>query len=226
VAQLEIDPAHHGNPTAKATATAIPRGARNFGFVPDVSLCKPGDLILSRSRKVGFVERQIVKTQAHRFDPDDARWTHAAIFLYADFIAEAIPGRGMITRSLYNDIPESILRVRRCPNLSDEDRYKIALCALRMLGLRYSTKVAISAGWQAKFSPMDLLFPTTSPTIVCSKVYYDAHVETTRRQLQGCSIIELTMPAHLSATSDLEDVYIPWLCVPRAHAAPLSATAQ
>jgi hypothetical protein len=119
----------------------------------------------------------------------------------------------MITRSLYRDVPDSILRVRRFPNLPNEVRYEITLCALRMLGLRYSTKVAISAGWQAKFSPMDLLFPTIGPTILCSKVYYDAHVEVTRRQLQGCSIIELTMPAHLSATSDLDDVAIPWLRV-------------
>jgi hypothetical protein len=74
--------------------TAIPTAARAFGFVPDVSLCKPGDLILSRSRKLGLIERQIVKTQANiGFGLNDARWTHAAIFLYADFVAEAVPAR-------------------------------------------------------------------------------------------------------------------------------------
>jgi hypothetical protein len=35
------------------------------------------------------------------------------MFLYEDFILEAVPSKGVITRSLYEDIPTSVLRVRR-----------------------------------------------------------------------------------------------------------------
>jgi hypothetical protein len=83
-----------------------------------------------------------------------------------------------------------------------------------MLGLRYDTKIALSAAWKARFGIWDRCwFSVARRTIVCSKVYYDAHVEITRRLLEGCSIFDLVTPAHLSATNDLEDIYIPWLQV-------------
>jgi hypothetical protein len=100
------------------------------------------------------------------------------------------------------------------PGLSSEDGYKIALCAQRMLGLRYDTNVVISAGLKAHFGPWNnLWFPRAKPTVICSKVFYDAHVEITRKLLHGCPLEDLVTPAHLSATNDLEDVRIPWLRV-------------
>jgi hypothetical protein len=68
------------------------------------------------------------------------------MFLYEDFILEAVPRKGVITRTLYEDIPNSVLRVRRRRDLEVEERYKIALCAQKMLGTRYDPGAALSLG--------------------------------------------------------------------------------
>lgn len=216
--QIIIDPAQHGNPVATIRLNIIPPTVRRFGYAPDFSLCKPGDLILFSSRVPGFIDHQIERTQ-HLIGlaGEHARWTHAAVFLYEDFIVEAVPTAGVVTRSIYLDVPDKILRVRRCPNLSDEDRYKIALCAQRMLGSRYNMAIAISAGLRARFNVWNRYwFRVARPTIICSKVFYDAHVEITRTLLADCPLDELVTPAHLSATDSLHDVHIPWLRVPPA----------
>jgi hypothetical protein len=58
---------------------------------------------------------------------------------------EAVPLGGVSTRSLHLDIPGSVLRVRRDPNLREEERYKVALNALRILNARYSFRTAFLA---------------------------------------------------------------------------------
>jgi len=215
VPQRIIDPEEHGNPAAITRINVLPPHVREFGYVPDFSLCMPGDLVLFSSTTPGFVDKQIELTQRLIGLADEhARWTHAAVFLYEDFIIEAVPKPGVVTRSLYQDIPTSRLRIRRCPNLQNEERYRIALCAQRMLGSRYDAAVAISAGLRARFNAWNRYwFRVARPTIVCSKVFYDAHVEITRRLLSDCPLDDLVTPAHLSATTDLQDVEIPWLKV-------------
>jgi hypothetical protein len=131
------------------------------------------------------------------------------VFLYQDFVLEAAPWKGVITRSLYSDIPESVLRVRRRPGLQDEDGYKIALCAQRMLGTRYSLRAALFLGWRASRGNWDRAwFPSQTRAVICSKVFYDAHAEITRTLLKDCPITDLVTPAHLSATNDLPDIHI------------------
>src|SRR5262249_23130032 len=183
MSQIIIDPTRKPRTTGGTVSiTPIPNKARQFGFVPDLRRCKAGDLILSCSVKPGFLERHIycIQTRAG-FSAEDSRWTHAAVFLYEDFIVEAVPLRGVISRTLYSDIPESVLRVRRSPGLHDNERYKIALCAQRMLGTRYNIKAALSLGWRAFLSGMwdRAWFPSINSVIICSKVFYDAHVEIT-----------------------------------------------
>jgi len=192
--------------------------------VPDLRRCEAGDLILSHSILPGFAEKLIVRAQIHAgLSADDSRWTHAAVFLYQDFVLEAVPWKGVITRSLYSDIPDNILRVRRRRNLDDEEEqehrikgYKIALCAQRMLGTRYGVSAALSLGWRSIFRG-DLWnrdwLPLFRSAVICSQVVYDAHAQITRDLLDRCPINGGVMPAHLSATSDLEDVSIPWVKV-------------
>jgi len=213
VPQTIIDPKNRGNHSGTISVNIVPGKTRKYGFVPDFGLCKPGDLILSHSLSSSFLDRQIVKTQSRAgFDAEHARWTHAAVFLYEDFVVEAVPGDGVITRTLYSDIPNSVLRVRRRPDLRDEERYKIALCAQRMLGSRYNIRAAFSMGWRARSGLWDRAwFPSIGPVMICSKVFYDAHVEITRSLLKDCPMTDLVMPAHLSATTDLDDINVPWL---------------
>jgi hypothetical protein len=215
VPQLIIDPEQHGNPTGRAPVSIFPPSVRNFGFVPDVRLCEPGDLILSFRRNSGFVDKQIKKTQRSiGFSEEDARWTHAAVFLYEDHIVEAVPFAGVVTRSLYLGIPESVLLVRRYPGLSPDQKYKIALSALRSLGSRYDGMKVLRAGLGARLGGWQRpWFQSERRITICSKVYHDAHVEIHRQMLEGCALNDLITPAHLSATTSLQDVPVPWLAV-------------
>jgi hypothetical protein len=219
MSQITIDPTNAEATETVSIITPIPPRARKFGFVPDLRRCEAGDLILSFSISPNFAERQIIRAQtAAGLGADDSRWTHAAVFLYQDFILEAVPRKGVITRSLYSDIPDSVLRVRRRPNLQNEEGYKIegykiALCAQRMLGTRYDISGALSLGWRSRFKQMwnrDWRPPLFKAAVICSQVVYDAHAEITLGLLEGCPLRDV-MPAHLSATSSLEDICIPWV---------------
>jgi hypothetical protein len=191
----------------------LPASVREFGLVPDFNQCLPGDLILFRDVAQSRTSRLIAGAQTRAgFAPEHSCWTHAAIFLYADFIVEAVPWPGIKTRTLYSDIPRRMMRVRRDISLSDIQRYEIALRALRMLGTRYSWITAISIG-------MDMfkgLWNSDSqrppyPVVICSKAFYDAYADVTHKLLQGCQAGGPVLPAHLSSTTDLSDVDIGWV---------------
>ena len=208
-----VDPNNLGNLTGRKTIAQLPPQTRTFGFVPDLGVCEPGDLILSCSVVPGFIERRIVRAQINAgFGADDSRWTHAAVYLYEDFIAEADPWQGVRSRSLYSDVPGSFFMVRRRPGLTNAERYKIALCAQRMLGMRYDLGAALSLGLQARLSAMWNRYwvQRMKRVTICSQVFYDAHAEITRHFLDGCST-DVVMPGHLSATTDLDDILVPWL---------------
>jgi hypothetical protein len=211
VPQIVVDPNNRGTLVDDAAFSPIPPKAREFGFVPNFRDCLPGDLILFRRVVSDIFGRSIAHSQRD-FGPEHAQWTHAAVYLYDDLVVEAVPFRGVRTRSLYTDIPSRILRVRRRDDLSESIRYKIALRALSMLGSRYSLAAALSIGWRMgvgtwnRFGALNF-----GPVIICSKVFHDAFVEITRSLLQGCSIDSPVTPAHLSATTDLRDVPIGWI---------------
>lgn len=212
MSQLIVDPSSVGNPAETRSIALLPRAARDFGYVPDLALCRPGDLVLFREPKPGIVGKSIAKSQLNAgFSPEDAAWTHAAVYLDEDFIVEAVRD-GVVTRTLYSDIPASILRVRRQPALTDVERYRIALRALRMLNTRYSKLEALRLGWNMKNGLWNGAGSRSfGRVVICSKVFYDAYLEITRSALKDCPIDHPVTPAHLSATSSLVDVAIPWL---------------
>jgi len=214
LSQLIIDPASVGKPTDTRSIALLPQAAREFGYVPDLTLCLPGDLVLFRDPAPGLIGRSITSSQLNAgFSKEDAAWTHAAVYLDEDFVVEAI-GEGVVTRSLYCDVPSRVMRIRRQLALSDIERYRIALRALRMLNTRYSKLEALRLGWNMKNGIWNGAgSPSFGRVVICSKVFYDAYLEITRSALRDCPIDHPVTPAHLSATGSLSDVAIPWLKV-------------
>ena len=104
--QITIDPGSSPEAVETVSLIPVPEAARRYGFVPDVRDCRAGDLILSRPVSPRWLDEQIVHFQTQAgWSHADSCWTHAAMFLYEDFILEAVPRKGVITRSLYEDIP-------------------------------------------------------------------------------------------------------------------------
>jgi hypothetical protein len=190
----------------------LPQAVRTFGRYPDLALWQPGDLVLVSAIRPGCIARRIIAAQERGgFAPEDARWHHAAVYVGDGRICEATL-RGVRTNDLYAYIGTHRIRVRRDPQLTPDDGYRIALAAFGRLRWYYSSWTLVRMllqslrGFYAE--PVGLRF-TASHSIICSMLYADAYSLVTRRVL-GNTAGETTTPAFLSSTALLEDVAVGW----------------
>ena len=216
--QEVLDPRQIGVPAPpKSPPTTLPPVVRRFGYLPDFDAWRPGDLLLFSAVSPDRLQRRIVGTQEGLgYSADDARWHHAAVYIGDRHLCEARPG-GVRYRPLVKavDITSTLIRVRRAPSLSDDDRFRVAIRALTLLTRGYSYLAALRTwfrSWKANRTARGLL--PRSRAIVCSQLFHDAHLAVTRTSLVPDED-DLVLPAELSASADLDDVSTPWASIPR-----------
>jgi hypothetical protein len=118
----------------------LPTEVRDFGFYPDIDLLKPGDLVLVRNLKGNWTHRVIERFQQRLgYHERDYMWHHAAVYLGVDGkICEAdLDGVRYGTIDRYST-GNHFIRIRRSPNLTDNQRWQIAVKSLVELNKRYS----------------------------------------------------------------------------------------
>ncbi len=207
-----LDPINIGAPVGTSSIDILPTSLRALGHAPAIERLLPGDLLLFHPVKATLTSRAIAGAQRRAgFAPAHAAWTHAAIFLYDDVMVEALPLRGVVQSSVYARLPGHCILARRRPELDDRVRYRVALWALGRIGKRYSHLGVVGLGWDMlKGLWSDSSLASNRQVVICSQVFADAQGEMASKRLAGCPYTGATTPAHLSSTTDLDDVDIGW----------------
>ena len=198
-------------PTRPQPST-LPWAVRDFGFIPDFDDWLPGDLVLVSKVSRNLIERLIVNTQERLgHAPDDARWHHAAVYVGDRYLCEARPGGVR-----YHPVVESVdrntlLRVRRNYDLTDSERFRVAIRALMRLSRAYSYD-SIARSFFRPLSPRRfvLALRPRKRALICSQLFHDAYAEVTASNLVD-RLDRAVVPAELSATNKLEDVKTHWV---------------
>jgi hypothetical protein len=197
-----------------------------FGFVPDISKLRAGDLILTKAIDPSAAQRQItdVQTQQYAQRLANAEWTHAAIYVRDWRVIEATPGNNVAHGDMLSWIPSYCLRVRRptiyntkTPAEAEMLGMSLALEAALQLGVaRYGILAALAIKLRLKPHRPRLLAKhseTNSNSIICSGLYAKCFQISSQ-----ASLLTNTMQRHdepitprlLSEISTLEDVPIGW----------------
>jgi len=211
-----IDPALAENTDKLAVIfdTQISPDVRTFGYIPDMDKLLPGDLLLFSTIKPSRITRFISTAQLNSgFSDEHARWTHAAVHIANGRMVEAVPVGGVKFGFLFDRILTSLVCVRRRENLTKLQRAEICINVLSRLGKSYS----MSYIWRTRKLlsnrfHWDPIHNDDKPNI-CSMLYSDAFIASNidlvvRRQSSGIS------PAHLSATTTLDDIKVDWMRLP------------
>ena len=187
----------------------IPRAVRKHGRVLDPSILAPGDLILVAHQSPGWVQRKIQAAQSQLYEWEHAQWHHALVSGGETEVCEALTS-GVVAHEYWDYMTGAhTLKVRRVKNATAEVRTKIAYYAATMSRTSY--------GFGAIFpikTTMDKNDPwkrslLRSKGVICSQLYFEACM---RAGIFLASIpSDRISPAHLSASSGLDDVALQWL---------------
>lgn len=118
--------------------------------------------------------------------------------------------------SLYDHyVKTHLMRVRRDPRLSTEERWQVTVHSLKRLGKRYGFGKAMVVWWQSfygfwKGNKGFIFLP--GKTVVCSSLFAEAYSSATSRTM-GNTDHNIPTPAFLSHTNFLQDIQTTWRCI-------------
>lgn len=191
----------------------LPPELRSFGYYPDISLMHPGDLILFSPVKLTGISKKIADVQeSGGYAPDDARWTHAAVYAGAKVGMCEATRRGVHVSLLHGYVGKYLFRVRRDLSLDRETSWDIVVNALVRLNTPYSLR-SIGTIFRRAQGPGLWVTPEISAhekdASICSQLYAEAYSMATGMTLWNSVGKEVT-PAYLSQSKALTDVALQW----------------
>ena len=143
---------------------------------------------------------------------DDARWHHAAMYIGDANICEATAS-GVNLVPIFDYVGTHLLRLRRNRNLTDKERFRVAVKALARLRNSYSQWSVVKlyarsfpGFWRDSGDPVSFF---GASAVICSQLYADAYAMATSKLITSVPSVQVT-PAALSETSQLTDVGLHW----------------
>jgi hypothetical protein len=197
-----------------------------------------GDLVLVRGRRTGISRSTpIVLAQlAGGYAPEDAEWTHAAVYAGEGTVLEATWGFGAEGGIGWGEVsayvPDDHIRVRTDALLTDEQRHEIVAQARSLEGLDYSIPRAMELARQLVLSRVPALRAAADRIphgvrasdwgayggYVCSDVFAISYEAAANRTIAPADDW-IVCPAALSASPHFEDRELTW-CALQAPANP------
>ncbi|WP_374090458.1 hypothetical protein [Methylomicrobium lacus] len=191
----------------------IPKHLRDWGFCPDFNAWLPGDLVLVSALKPGIIGKAIRSVQEQGgYAQDDARWEHAAVHIGSGTLCEATR-KGVCVASVFDYAPNHLIRIRRNHALTQDQRWELAVNALKQQNYSYGFFSIGSILWKSRkgfwnTQGKPISFPKRA--VICSELYADAHVKVCGQALGNLRSGEVT-PASLSMDQSLADVQTQWV---------------
>ena len=180
--------------------------------MPDEAQLLPGDLLLVSALKPSSGSAAIINAQAGGGHAAiHARFHHAATYIGDNLVCEAQLWKGVQVVSLYEYVGTHLLRFRRDPNLSQDDRWRLAVRSLHQLRKPYGVFALPRLWYESRrgfWRPGVLRL--TLRGIICSSLYAEAYAWTTGRLLVEGQL-NLTTPADLSLSARLSEANVEWL---------------
>ena len=206
------------NPESAPMATAVwqpvdpvPRNVREWGYCPNFPAWLPGDLILVSALQPGFVQKAIRTVQSQGYAMDHARWEHAAVYIGSGALCEATR-KGVSVGMIYPYVGKHLLRVRRNQALTPDQRWVLAVNALKLQDHSYGFRAIVELLWSAR----SIGFRAHGVTVygtrarICSELYADAHAKASGGVVVGNLNSGIT-PASLSIETKLTDIALEWV---------------
>lgn len=191
---------------------ALDQRIQDFGRFPNFRVLLPGDLMLSSPIQPARFSKHVLRWQERQYAPKHSRWTHAAIYIGDEWICEAV---NPVVRAVRIDpyVGGHLLRFRRDPLLTPDDRFRLVRAGLMRCGERYSIG-DVSIQFSPKLPSWEFRISPVGPhSLICATLYRDAHDAACPRRLQ-VPVGERSFticPAFLSLTTHLRDVEVRWL---------------
>jgi hypothetical protein len=189
---------------------------RDFGYYPHMAELLPGDVILFCDVHPS-APRFIHNGQKTHYRAQDSCWSHVAVYLgdgrtLCESNFALIGKSGVSTVRLDKYVGHHLIRVRRAPKITDEQRWKIALYSLTSLGEDYNLMAVVKFFFKAYTGGIEKihrrnLYPRKAR--FCSQLFADAYGRSTGKLISNLTS-DIITPAGLSMTMDLEDVPIRW----------------